>query len=97
MNNQINERHACTMRGSTLVVCKQDSLLIFDVHLFIKIILANKSCPMSAVLRAIFIATEHICTDISANSAPISVKYSDLHVLRTHESSVLIWRYLDQN
>ena len=77
------------MHGSPLVACKQNAVLIFYIHLFIKIMLAienstENSCPISTVLSAILIAMEHICIDFPANSAPISVEYSYLHVPCTH-------------
>ena len=52
---------------------------------------------MSTILSANLIAAEHICIDFSANSAPISVEYSYLHVRRTYGWFLWIWRYLDQN
>ena len=65
------------------------NLLIFYIYLLMKITLVDensteKLCSISRVLPAVLIATEHICIDISANFAPISVEYSYLHVPCPH-------------
>ena len=59
----------------------------------------EKSCPILTVLSAILMATDQICIDFSANSAPISVECSDLGYTSGVLMDVLwrICRYLDQN